>query len=44
MEEISIKSSNTRANPCLDYLIDQSFDRVKRPFVISFENSTNRTE
>ena len=30
-------------NPCLDYLIDPSFQEINRLFVLSFENSTDRT-
>ena len=43
MEQISIKSNNTNSKPFLDYLIDQSFQRVNRPFVLLFENNTDRT-
>ena len=31
------------SNPYLDYLIDPSFQEVNRLFVLSFENSTDRT-
>ena len=31
------------SNPYLDYLIDPSFQEVNRFFVLSFENSTDRT-
>ena len=37
------KSINTRAKPYLDYFIDPSFQGVNRLFVLSFENSTDRT-
>ena len=30
-------------NPCLDYLIDSSFQEINRLCVLSFENSTDRT-
>ena len=31
------------ANPCLDYLLNPGFQGVNRPFVSSFENSTDST-
>ena len=32
-----------RQNPNLNYLVEPSFKRVNRPFVLAFENDTQRT-
>ena len=37
------KVSMQVTNPCLDYLIDPSFQEINRLFVLSFENSSDRT-
>ena len=38
-----MKVSIQAPNPYLDYLIDQSFQGLNGLFVLSFENTTNRT-
>ena len=43
MEQISIKSNITTPNPYLDYLINPSFQGVNRVYVLSFQNTTDRT-
>ena len=42
-ENKSEPKSYDATTPYLDRLIDPSFSRVNRPFVLSFENSTDRT-
>ena len=38
-----LKATTQVPNPYLDYLIDRSFQGVKRLFVLSFKNTTDRT-
>ena len=42
MEQKSTKISPERRNQYLDFLIDSSFHRVNRLFVLSFENEKDR--
>ena len=42
MEQKSTKVSPERRNQYLDFLIDSSFHRVNRLFVLSFENEKDR--
>ena len=37
------KVSSEAPNPCLDFLINPSFQGVNRLFILSFENEENRT-
>ena len=37
------KETKQVPNPSLDYLIDPSFQGINRLFVLSFENTTDRT-
>ena len=42
MEQISTKIFSERENQYLDFLIDPSFSRVNRLFVLSLENEGHR--